>query len=233
MEVLELHDLHSPPAVVLLSRRARLTRRTKCAMVRQISITNRGADPCDSARHPGSKPSGARGASVRGVRVRPVRLAQTSRVAEIATYQGAERDMAIEGAKREKELTFYASYRSTTTRPGRGLRQEMRQVSLARRSERVLRHPRRDLGCPPPRSTSCRRELGARAALSREPARMQSPTRRLHSAAIALHRQWVTIYLHHRAGLQHNLVGMTACRGPFATCSSRNGRASSGSGPGF
>jgi len=37
-------------------------------------------------------------------------LAQSSRVAEIATYQGADREQRlVEGAKREKELTFYAS----------------------------------------------------------------------------------------------------------------------------
>ncbi len=37
-------------------------------------------------------------------------LAPTSRVAEIATYQGAEREQRlIEGGKREKELTLYAS----------------------------------------------------------------------------------------------------------------------------
>jgi iron(III) transport system substrate-binding protein len=37
-------------------------------------------------------------------------LAQASGVAEIATYQGADREQRlIEGAKREKELTFYAS----------------------------------------------------------------------------------------------------------------------------
>jgi iron(III) transport system substrate-binding protein len=36
--------------------------------------------------------------------------AQASRVAEIATYQGADREQRlIEGAKREKELTFYSS----------------------------------------------------------------------------------------------------------------------------
>jgi iron(III) transport system substrate-binding protein len=36
--------------------------------------------------------------------------AQTSRVAEIATYQGADREQRlIEGAKKEKELTFYSS----------------------------------------------------------------------------------------------------------------------------
>jgi iron(III) transport system substrate-binding protein len=37
-------------------------------------------------------------------------LAQASRVAEIAAYQGADREQRlIEGAKREKELTFYGS----------------------------------------------------------------------------------------------------------------------------
>jgi iron(III) transport system substrate-binding protein len=37
-------------------------------------------------------------------------FAQTSRVAEIAAYQGADREQRlIEGAKREKELTFYGS----------------------------------------------------------------------------------------------------------------------------
>jgi iron(III) transport system substrate-binding protein len=37
-------------------------------------------------------------------------LAQSSRVAEIASYQGADREQRlIDGAKREKELTFYAS----------------------------------------------------------------------------------------------------------------------------
>src|SRR5262245_50361838 len=37
-------------------------------------------------------------------------FAQASRVAEIADYQGADREQRlIEGAKREKELTFYAS----------------------------------------------------------------------------------------------------------------------------
>src|SRR5262247_2120657 len=37
-------------------------------------------------------------------------LAQSSRVAEIAAYQGADREQRlIEGAKREKEVTFYAS----------------------------------------------------------------------------------------------------------------------------
>ena len=36
--------------------------------------------------------------------------AQPSRVAEIATYQGADREQRlIEGAKKEKELTFYSS----------------------------------------------------------------------------------------------------------------------------
>jgi iron(III) transport system substrate-binding protein len=42
-------------------------------------------------------------------RERPA-LAQQSRVAEIATYQGADREQRlIEGAKKEKELTFYSS----------------------------------------------------------------------------------------------------------------------------
>src|SRR5262249_41660275 len=37
-------------------------------------------------------------------------LGQPSSVAEIATYQGADREQRlIEGAKREKELTFYSS----------------------------------------------------------------------------------------------------------------------------
>jgi iron(III) transport system substrate-binding protein len=37
-------------------------------------------------------------------------FAQTNRVAEIATYQGADREQRlIEGARREKELTFYSS----------------------------------------------------------------------------------------------------------------------------
>jgi iron(III) transport system substrate-binding protein len=37
-------------------------------------------------------------------------FAQTNRVAEIATYQGVDREQRlIEGAKREKELTFYSS----------------------------------------------------------------------------------------------------------------------------
>src|SRR5207237_10297495 len=40
----------------------------------------------------------------------PAALAQASRVAEIAGYQGADREQRlIEGAKREKEITFYAS----------------------------------------------------------------------------------------------------------------------------
>src|SRR5262245_2828129 len=37
-------------------------------------------------------------------------LAQAGRVAEIATYQGPDREQRlIEGAKKEKELTFYSS----------------------------------------------------------------------------------------------------------------------------
>src|SRR5262245_13209190 len=41
--------------------------------------------------------------------VRPA-LAQANRVAEIANYQGADREQRlIEGAKKEKELTFYSS----------------------------------------------------------------------------------------------------------------------------
>jgi iron(III) transport system substrate-binding protein len=37
-------------------------------------------------------------------------LAQRSRVAEVATYQGADREQRlVEGAKKEKELTFYSS----------------------------------------------------------------------------------------------------------------------------
>src|SRR4029077_11965305 len=37
-------------------------------------------------------------------------LAQTNPAAEIATYQGADRDERLrEGAKKEKELTFYSS----------------------------------------------------------------------------------------------------------------------------
>ena len=40
----------------------------------------------------------------------PSALAQASRVAEIATYQGPDREQRlIEGAKKEKELTFYSS----------------------------------------------------------------------------------------------------------------------------
>src|SRR5258707_2341340 len=40
----------------------------------------------------------------------PSALAQTNRVAEIATYQGADRGQRLlEGAKKEKELTFYSS----------------------------------------------------------------------------------------------------------------------------
>src|SRR5215468_7523380 len=40
----------------------------------------------------------------------PCALAQPSSVAEIATYQGADREQRlIAGAKREKELTFYSS----------------------------------------------------------------------------------------------------------------------------
>ena len=40
---------------------------------------------------------------------RPAR-AQQSRVAEVATYQGADREQRLlEGAKKEKELTFYSS----------------------------------------------------------------------------------------------------------------------------
>jgi iron(III) transport system substrate-binding protein len=42
--------------------------------------------------------------------VASVTSAQTNRVAEIASYQGADREQRlIEGAKREKELTFYSS----------------------------------------------------------------------------------------------------------------------------
>jgi iron(III) transport system substrate-binding protein len=40
----------------------------------------------------------------------PSALAQSNRVADIASYQGADREQRlIEGAKREKELTFYSS----------------------------------------------------------------------------------------------------------------------------
>jgi len=40
----------------------------------------------------------------------PCALAQSSRVAEVAAYQGADRQQRLmEGAKREKELTFYSS----------------------------------------------------------------------------------------------------------------------------
>src|SRR5262249_780100 len=40
----------------------------------------------------------------------PCALGQPSSVAELATYQGADREQRlIEGAKREKELTFYSS----------------------------------------------------------------------------------------------------------------------------
>src|SRR6266478_3122764 len=40
----------------------------------------------------------------------PCALAQPMSVAEIAAYQGADREQRlIEGAKREKELTFYSS----------------------------------------------------------------------------------------------------------------------------
>jgi iron(III) transport system substrate-binding protein len=40
----------------------------------------------------------------------PSALAQTNRVAEVATYQGADRGQRLlEGAKKEKELTFYSS----------------------------------------------------------------------------------------------------------------------------
>ena len=40
----------------------------------------------------------------------PCALAQPMSVAEIATYQGADREQRLlEGAKREKELTFYSS----------------------------------------------------------------------------------------------------------------------------
>ncbi len=44
------------------------------------------------------------------VSTRPAFAQQPNRVAEIATYQGADREQRlIEGAKREKELTFYSS----------------------------------------------------------------------------------------------------------------------------
>jgi iron(III) transport system substrate-binding protein len=40
----------------------------------------------------------------------PQAFAQTNRVAEIATYEGADREQRlVEGAKREKEVTFYSS----------------------------------------------------------------------------------------------------------------------------
>ena len=40
----------------------------------------------------------------------PSAFAQTNRVAEIATYEGADREQRlVEGAKREKEVTFYSS----------------------------------------------------------------------------------------------------------------------------
>ena len=45
-----------------------------------------------------------------GLLVGPHAMAQSTRVGELAAYEGADRQQKlVEGAKREKELTFYSS----------------------------------------------------------------------------------------------------------------------------
>jgi ABC-type Fe3+ transport system substrate-binding protein len=128
--------------------------------------------------------------------------AQTSRVAEIATYQGADREQRlIEGAKKEKELTFYASIPIDDISPLVAAFDKKYGVKVKvwrADSERVLQ---RILGETKARRFEFDVVVGASSAL--EPLYRENLLQEVTSpnlaglipAAIAPHRQWVTIFL--------------------------------------
>ena len=139
--------------------------------------------------------------------------AQGNRVAEIATYQGADREQRlIEGAKREKELTFYSSIPIediaalvTAFDKKYGVKVKVWRAD----SEALLQRVLNEFEGPPLR---CRRrgrlELGARAALPREPAAGGEVTlsRRPPAASDAEPRPvGADLSQCFRAGLQHQL----------------------------
>src|SRR6266550_7565644 len=106
MEVLELDDLHWLPRLAFVRCDADKAHKIVPCFA---SDTNRGAElgRMRYLRH-------TLRASLTGIAVLlpfvACALAQPSGVAELASYQGADREqLLIDGAKREKELTFYAS----------------------------------------------------------------------------------------------------------------------------
>jgi iron(III) transport system substrate-binding protein len=127
---------------------------------------------------------------------------QSSPVTEIATYQGADREQRlIEGAKREKELTFYASIPIDDISPLVAAFDKKYGVKVKvwrADSERVLQ---RILGEAKARRFEVDVMVGASSAL--EPLQRESLLQEVKSpnfadiipAAIAPHRQWATIFL--------------------------------------
>ena len=128
--------------------------------------------------------------------------APTNRVAEIATYQGADREQRlIEGAKREKELTLYASMPIDDIAPLVAAFDKKYGVKVKvwrADSERVLQ---RILDETKARRFEVDVALGASSAL--EPLYRENLLQEVKSpnladvipAAIPPHRQWVTVFL--------------------------------------
>ena len=129
--------------------------------------------------------------------------AQTSRVAEIATYQGRRPRAAADRRRQEGEGAhlLLLDPAGGHCRSRRRLRQEIRrqgQGLACRFRKRPAAHPERGQGAAlrGRRHRGC--ELDARAALSREPAAggEVALSRRHHSARRSPpHRQWTAIYL--------------------------------------
>jgi iron(III) transport system substrate-binding protein len=166
-------------------------------------------------------------------------LAQGNRVAEIATYQGADREQRlIEGAKKEKELAFYSSvppediaalisafdkkygvkvrvWRSDSE----GILQRIISEAKARRFEVDIMA-----------GSSSALEPLYRENLLQE---VRSPyLADIIAEAIAPHRQWVSIYLSTFVQAYNtNLVRKDSLPRTYRTSSVRSGRAASPSRP--
>ena len=160
--------------------------------------------------------------------------AQGSGVAEIAAYEGADRERRlIEGAKKEKELTFYSSIPTDDISAlvaafdkRYGIKVKVWRADSEGFLQRIMREAKA-------RRFEVDIMAGSTSAL--EPLHRENLLQEVKSPnfadlipeAIAPHRQWAAVYLNTIVEAYNTfLVQKEICRTPIATCSSLNGKAS-------
>ena len=157
---------------------------------------------------------------------------------ELAGYQGADREQRLlEGAKKEGDLTFYASIPvDDISVLGRGVRKEIR-----RQGKGLARRFRRRPAAGHAEAKARRNEVDVMAGSSSgiEPLYRENLLQEVKSPQLAdlipesspPHREWASVYLNTIVQAYNTCRGTEGefCRRPIATCSSLSGKASSGS----